>query len=172
MITSNKIQVLKESFFNSLKETASYRNEYSLASFIYNESNNDPNFFRWLFDLELQEDFDYSLSEEQKEEFRDFVEENELILNTAENLSVVWDATDPDWASKDIESLEIYNIEDLKNPVSLASDTSEGDYGVQYYQVVGKDYALVVWNDNIEVSGWYYTPNWKSFIEEYGFMFE
>lgn len=58
----NKIQVLNEN-----------RGENSLYEYVIAESQSDPNFFRWFFDDDLDNDFDSSLSCKQKEEFEAWV---------------------------------------------------------------------------------------------------
>ncbi len=50
------------------------RGENSLYEYVYCESQGDPNFFRWLFEEEFNEDFDLSLSDEQREQFKNWVE--------------------------------------------------------------------------------------------------
>ena len=47
--------------------------EMSFAEYVIRESENDPNFFRFLFDETFDSDFDLSLTDEQKQEFNDFV---------------------------------------------------------------------------------------------------
>ena len=66
-----KIQSIKENY-NS--------NEYAKSNmdfrgYIEQEAENDPNFFRWLFSEELEEDFDSSLNDEQREEYSKFLNE-------------------------------------------------------------------------------------------------
>jgi hypothetical protein len=61
---NSKIQVLNEN-----------RGENSLYEYVSNESQSDPNFYRWLFDEEFDNDFDASLTEEQKEQFATWLEE-------------------------------------------------------------------------------------------------
>jgi subtilase family serine protease len=59
----NKIQILNKN-----------RNDQSLYDYVNTESQSDPNFFRWLFDEEFNNDFDSSMSEEQKREFELWLE--------------------------------------------------------------------------------------------------
>ena len=59
----NKIQVLTEN--------AKAAN-LTIREFVEIEKDNDPNFFRWLFDEDFENDFDANLSEDQKEEFENF----------------------------------------------------------------------------------------------------
>lgn len=61
-----KLQQLLENFINS-------ESEMSFSEYVKRESENDPNFFRWFFDEEFDNDFNLSLSDEQLEEFNDFV---------------------------------------------------------------------------------------------------
>jgi len=51
------------------------RLENSLYDYVYCESQSDPNFFRWLFEESFDNDFDSSLNDEQKEEFKNWLEE-------------------------------------------------------------------------------------------------
>jgi hypothetical protein len=46
----------------------------SLFDFVEVEAENDPNFFRWLFDEDLEQDGDTSLTDEQREIFKEFLE--------------------------------------------------------------------------------------------------
>ena len=50
------------------------RSEMTDKEFAISESENDPRFFSWLFDKEFEQDFDYCLSEEEKEEFNNWVD--------------------------------------------------------------------------------------------------
>ena len=59
----NKIQVLNEN-----------RNDVVLREYVETSAKSDPNFFRWLFGEEFDNDFDSSMTEEQKEEYRKWVE--------------------------------------------------------------------------------------------------
>lgn len=54
----NKIQILNEN-----------RGEMSIYKYVSNECESDPNFFRWLFDEDFDNDFNSSLSEIQQSEF-------------------------------------------------------------------------------------------------------
>ena len=56
-------------FLQNLKESNMSAKEY-----VQSESQNDPNFFRWLFDKDFEKDFDSSLTEEEKKEFNEFLE--------------------------------------------------------------------------------------------------
>jgi hypothetical protein len=47
----------------------------TLKEYVERESENDPNFFRWLFDKDFEQDFDSSLSSEEKEQYNDFLNE-------------------------------------------------------------------------------------------------
>lgn len=68
MIKANKKQVLIEQY--SQLDSSSTFKEY-----VERESENDPNFFRWLFDKEFEQDFDSSLSSEEKEQYNYFLNE-------------------------------------------------------------------------------------------------
>ena len=67
----NKKQVLVELFsgykFNGGEEPA------TLKGYVERESENDPGFFRWLFDNEHLSDFGFNLSKEQKQEYKEFI---------------------------------------------------------------------------------------------------
>lgn len=69
-ISNNKIQVLEENFRNA--ETS-----LTFREWIEQEAQNDPDFFRFLFDEDLEGDFDSSLSEEQRDAFQEFLSEVE-----------------------------------------------------------------------------------------------
>lgn len=58
----NKLQVLNEN-----------RGDVELSEYVKANSQSDPNFFRWLFDEEFDADFDSSLTDEQKEEYKSFI---------------------------------------------------------------------------------------------------
>ena len=60
----NKIQVLNEN-----------RGETSLFEYVEATSQSDPNFFRWLFSKEFDNDFNSSMNDEQKSEFATWLEE-------------------------------------------------------------------------------------------------
>lgn len=47
----------------------------TFREYVEREAENDPNFFRWLFDDGNLGDFDHGLSEEQVEEYNEFIEE-------------------------------------------------------------------------------------------------
>ena len=67
----NKKQVLVELVsgykFNGGEEPA------TLKGYVERESENDPGFFRWLFDNENLSDFGFNLSKEQKQEYKEFI---------------------------------------------------------------------------------------------------
>lgn len=63
---TNAEQILRENF-NEV-EGCTFR-EYVEAC-----AESDPNFFRWLFNEEFDNDFDSDLSDEQREEYNDFIE--------------------------------------------------------------------------------------------------
>lgn len=58
----NKLQVLNEN-----------RGDVELREYVEANAQSDPNFFRWLFDEEFDNDFDSSLTDSQKEEYTSFV---------------------------------------------------------------------------------------------------
>lgn len=64
-IRTNAEQVLRENFENTTDMT--------FAEYVSSESNSDPNFFRWLFNEEFENDFDSDLTDEQKETFNNFL---------------------------------------------------------------------------------------------------
>ena len=66
MINSIKLQQLEENYRAS-------ESEMSFREYVEAESNNDPNFFAWLFDEAFEEDFDMSLSDDQRVEFVEFM---------------------------------------------------------------------------------------------------
>jgi len=68
MIKEYKKQVLIENY-----ESANNPADVSFKEYIETESKNDPNFFRFLFEESFDSDFDFSLSDEQKEEFEEFL---------------------------------------------------------------------------------------------------
>jgi len=55
----SKLQVLNEN-----------RGDIELKEYVEANAQSDPNFFRWLFSEEFANDFDQSLSDEQKEEYQ------------------------------------------------------------------------------------------------------
>lgn len=65
-IRTNAIQILEE----NLREAESNK---SLREYTESCAESDPNFFRWLFDEEFENDFDSSLSSHQEEEYQDFL---------------------------------------------------------------------------------------------------
>ena len=64
-IRSNARQIIEE---------RSYCSGCSLREYVEREAKKDPDFFRWLFDEELDEDLDTSLNEEQREIYNEFIE--------------------------------------------------------------------------------------------------
>jgi hypothetical protein len=66
MIRPNAIQILEENLRESSCET--------LKEYVEISAENDPNFFRWLFLDELLNDFDMSLTNEQREEYNSFIQ--------------------------------------------------------------------------------------------------
>lgn len=65
MIKSNAVQILEENF-------QQHEGNISLSEWVECEAESDPNFFRFIFDEDLEQDFDRSLSDSQKEEFERF----------------------------------------------------------------------------------------------------
>ena len=66
-----KEQILRENYdeyVNNGGEGLTFR------EYVKREAENDPNFFRWLFDDRGLGDFDYGLSEEQMTEYNEFIE--------------------------------------------------------------------------------------------------
>ena len=61
----NKLQILKENF-NSVEST-------TFHDYVESISDQDPNFFRWLFDESFEDDFNANLSIEQQLEFDTFL---------------------------------------------------------------------------------------------------
>lgn len=66
-----KKQVLVKQF-NEYKLNGS-EEPATLKGYVERESENDPGFFRWLFDDENLSDFGFNLSEEQKQEYKEFI---------------------------------------------------------------------------------------------------
>lgn len=66
-IRSNARQILEEQYKSSLSDC-------TLREYVLTESENDPNFFRWLFNEDFDDDFDTSLSDEQRELYNEFLE--------------------------------------------------------------------------------------------------
>lgn len=61
-----KLQILKENYKNS-------GSDLTLKEYVEMEAEFDPNFFRWLFDEDFDNDFNSSLSADQKEEYQNFL---------------------------------------------------------------------------------------------------
>jgi len=72
-ITPNALEVVKENF-QEYKKTGG-DNSLTLLEWVELEAESDPNFFRWLFNARLQEDFDSSITEEHEEIFNEFKEQ-------------------------------------------------------------------------------------------------
>lgn len=107
----NKIQVLNEN-----------RGEVSLYEYVIAESQSDPNFFRFLFDADLEKDFDSSLTDEQKEEF-----ENWTIELRKEFLLEKWIVVSFPYADPD-DSIRVTRRE---NFAKMNFCDAYGDYGKQ-----------------------------------------
>lgn len=70
----NKLQVLKESYRYLFHTGKGYIvNAPSFREYVEMEAQSDPDFFRWLFDVDLEQDFDSSLTDEQRAEYADFL---------------------------------------------------------------------------------------------------
>ena len=69
MIKEVKLQQLEESY----RQGGEGNSCITFKEWVEQESENDPHFFAWLFDAELDDDFDTSLSDEQREEFKEFM---------------------------------------------------------------------------------------------------
>lgn len=80
MIKNIKIQQLIENY-----ESANNPADISFKEYVERESGNDPNFFRFLFEEELENDFDSSLTEGQREEFEEFLEKEILTYEVVFN---------------------------------------------------------------------------------------
>ena len=59
----NKLQVLNEN-----------RGDVELREYVEMSAESDPNFFRWLFGEDFDNDFDSSMTSEQKEEYKSWLE--------------------------------------------------------------------------------------------------
>lgn len=67
MIKDYKKAQLEENYKQS-------NSDMTFAEYVQCESENDPHFFRFLFDEAFDSDFDLSISDEQKAEFNDFLD--------------------------------------------------------------------------------------------------
>lgn len=67
-----KEQILRENY-NEYIQSGS--DDITLREYVEREADSDPNFFSWLFDDGDLGDFDFGLSDEQRDEYRDFIEE-------------------------------------------------------------------------------------------------
>ena len=59
----NAIQILNEN-----------RGNVELREYVELSAQSDPNFFRWLFGEKFDNDFDSSMSDDQKEEYKNWIE--------------------------------------------------------------------------------------------------
>jgi hypothetical protein len=66
--TEHKLQVLTENY--NAEES---NKQMTLKEFVEYNASNDPNFYRWLLDADLNNDFDMSLTDDQKDEYRQFL---------------------------------------------------------------------------------------------------
>ena len=71
----NKLQILNErlSEANQVLEDSANSNDYTLQEYIESEADSDPNFFRFLFSEDFDNDFDMSLTDNQREEYKEFL---------------------------------------------------------------------------------------------------
>ena len=74
-----KLQILNERLSEAnqgLEDSANSndleRNDYTLKEYIESEADSDPNFFRFLFSEDFDNDFDMSLTDNQREEYNEF----------------------------------------------------------------------------------------------------
>ena len=67
-----KEQILRELYNDYI---ANGDDDITLREYVECEAESDPEFFSWLFDDNNLGDFDLGLSDEQKEEYREFLEE-------------------------------------------------------------------------------------------------
>ena len=70
-----KLQILNErlSEANQGLEDSANSNDYTLKEYIESEADSDPNFFRFLFSADFDNDFDMSLTDNQREEYKEFL---------------------------------------------------------------------------------------------------
>lgn len=68
MIKDHKKAAIKENY-NQYES----KSEMSFKDYVIRESENDPRFFAFLFDEEFDTDFDSSLTDEQKQEFSEYI---------------------------------------------------------------------------------------------------
>lgn len=80
-IRTNAVQILEENLESANEHLENSANDqgleytpYTLKDFTESEAENDPNFFRWLFDYPFTNDFDCDLTDEQKAEYQKFLE--------------------------------------------------------------------------------------------------
>ena len=76
----NKLQILNERLSEAnqgLEDSANSNdlesNDYTLKEYIESEADSDPNFFRFLFSADFENDFDMSLTDNQREEYKEFL---------------------------------------------------------------------------------------------------
>ena len=68
-----QMMIEKWNEYNSHSERE--EDKISLREYTEHEAESDPGFFRWLLDDENLEDFDFSITDEQKQEYNDFLNE-------------------------------------------------------------------------------------------------
>jgi hypothetical protein len=66
----NKIYILNEKRENLSNEN---NKQISLKEYVEIESQTDPNFYRWLFEMNFAEDYDLSLSDQQRMEVQEWM---------------------------------------------------------------------------------------------------
>jgi hypothetical protein len=122
---TSKRQILSENF------KALDNKEILMRDFIEMSAANDPNFFRWLFDAEFEEDFDSSLSTDQKIEYQDFIDsfpqrnEQKLTADQIENI-ISFEVSREEYEDKRSESKkELVDYDDfLRNIAESANDNN------------------------------------------------
>lgn len=70
----NKVQILREQYNEYCENSIDGQGDgMSFREYVGREADNDPGFFRWLFDDDELEDFDDGLTQEQKKEFNEWL---------------------------------------------------------------------------------------------------
>ena len=76
----NKLQILNERLSEAnqvLEDSANSNdlesNDYTLKEYVESEADSNPNFFRFLFSEDFDNDFDMSLTDKQREEYKEFL---------------------------------------------------------------------------------------------------
>ena len=68
-----KLQIISEGLSEINQSFDSKDLEYSLIEYVEDQAKNEPNFFRWLFSEDFDDDFDTNLTNEQIEEYNNFL---------------------------------------------------------------------------------------------------